>query len=460
MPTDRFEPELSDLTDVHIVGVGGAGMSTLALVLSQMGHRVTGSDLRASGVTERLERAGVNVTVGHRSDVVGAAKIVTASPAVPADNPELIEAERKGVTIVTRSAMMSALARLRPTAAVSGTHGKTTTSSMLSLILMEAGLEPSCLLGADVSGIGAGAVWGKGDVLVMEADESYGAFATLRPALTVVTNIEADHLDHYGNLEALEEAFADLLERTSGPRLVISDDPGASRVGRASGVLGVGISEDADIRISDVNLGRAASRFRLQFSQGDPIELAVGSPGLHNVRNAALAAAAASALGAPSEALVAGLARFAGVPRRFEFRGEAAGVTFVDDYAHLPAEVSATLAAAAAGGFERIVAVFQPHRYTRTEAVAASFAGSFDLADEVVVTDVYAAGEPPIPGVSGQLVADAAASTRPGPLVHYAADRRVLVETVLGILRPGDLCITLGAGDLTELPDLLRARIT
>ena len=452
--------DLSVRTSIHVVGVGGAGMSALALVLAGMGHEVSGSDLRQSSVTDRLERAGVRVAIGHSAEAIGGAQVVTGSPAIPADNPELTVAAARGLTVVRRPAMMAALTRLRPTAAVAGTHGKTTTSSMLSLILLTAGLKPSYLLGADVSGIGAGAVWGGGDLLVMEADESYGAFEHLTPSLTAVTNVEADHLDHYGTLDNLEGAFADLLGRTTGTAVVMADDPGAARVGATAGALRVGTAPDADALISAVTLGRASSRFRLALPGGGEVDLLVGSPGLHNVRNAALAAVAAAELGASKESIAEGLARFAGVPRRFEFRGEAGGITFVDDYAHLPAEVDATLAAASAGGFGRIIAVFQPHRYTRTQNVASAFAGAFDRADLVVVTDIYAAGEEAIPGVSGRLVADAADQGRPAGTVHYVEDRRHVADEVLRLLVEGDLCLTLGAGDLTDLPDVLIGRLT
>ena len=459
MSADARIPDLSAPTSIHIVGVAGAGMSALALVLAGMGHEVSGSDLRRSSVTDRLERAGVRVEIGHSAEALGQAAIVTGSPAIPTSNPELIEAEVRGLTIVRRPAMMAALTRLRPTAAVAGTHGKTTTSSMLSLILLSADLAPSYVLGADVAGVGAGALWGDGDLLVMEADESYGAFEHLTPTLTAVTNVEADHLDHYGTLDHLEGAFIDLLGRTDGVSVVMSDDPGAARVGAAVGALRVGTGAGVDAPITAVELGRSSSRFRLGLPSGIELELLVGSPGLHNIRNAALAAVAAAELGAPAEAVVSGLERFAGVPRRFEFRGETRGITFVDDYAHLPAEVEATLAAASAGGFERIVAVFQPHRYTRTQNVAAAFDGVFDLADLVVVTDVYSAGEEAIPGVSGLLVADAAAHGRSAGTVRYVEDRRRLADEVLDLLEEGDLCLTLGAGDLTELPDVLLARL-
>jgi UDP-N-acetylmuramate--alanine ligase len=340
--------------------------------------------------------------------------------------------------------------------AVAGTHGKTTTASMLSLILAEAGLHPSYLIGADVNETGTNALWDAGEWLVMEADESYGSFGALRSDIALVTNVEPDHLDHYGTFESLAEAFARYLS-SSQRRVVSADDPVAARLGAEAGAVSVGTSPSAPYRIEAVVARRSAIGFDLSGPGGrlGRIELAV--PGAHNARNAALAAVGALEVGAPFEAAVSALARFAGVPRRFEFRGEAGGVTFVDDYAHLPSEVRATLAAARTGGWRRIVAVFQPHRYTRTAALAASFASAFDDADLVFVTDVYGAGEAPVPGVSGRLVVDAL--TRLGEFrpVVYVSSRDELRAAVAAVLRPGDLCVTLGAGDLTTLPEELIA---
>jgi UDP-N-acetylmuramate--alanine ligase len=451
------ELDLGTTARVHVVGVGGAGMSALALLLAQMGHEVSGSDLHASTSFPALEAAGVRVVVGHAAEHVRGADWVTASPAVPVDNVELAAARQAGIDLHERPAVMGALGRQASTLAVAGTHGKTSTATMLSLIVLEAEPDASFLLGADVEALGANARWGGGRLLVVEADESYGAFAELEPWLVGITNVEADHLDHYGDLEHLEEAFAGLVAR-SVAAVAVADDAGGARVGRRAGARLVGAAEDAHYRVTEVRLGRAMSSFDLEGPHGR-LALEIGAPGRHNVANAALAAALADLAGIGAEAIAAGLARFAGVPRRFEFRGEAAGVTFVDDYAHLPTEVAATLAAAANGGFERIVAVFQPHRFTRTAALAPAFAGAFADADLLVVTDVYGAGEPPLPGVSGELVADAVAAGDEGPTVAYLPERRALVEHLIGALRPGDLCLTLGAGDLTELPDELMERL-
>jgi len=455
MSGDRAPLDLTTPTSVHVIGVGGAGMSAIALVLAQMGHRVTGSDLRPSGVIEQLRRAGVEVSIGHEAANLGDAAWVTASPAVPTTNPELVAARELHRPVLTRAAVMGAITRLKSTLAVAGTHGKTTTSSMLSLIALEAGLAPSYLIGAELSGVGMNAHWGEGSLLIVEADESYGSFGEIAPFMVGITNVEVDHLDHYGTFDQLEDAFSSLIDRSSHRSVVIADDPGAARLGARHGAIRVGTGSGMDVTITDVALNRASSSFTLGLPHGGAVSVKVGAPGLHNVRNAALAAVMADQAGMGAGDVAAGLARFAGVPRRFEFRGQAGGVTFVDDYAHLPAEVSATLQAALAGGFDRIVAVFQPHRYTRTQAVAASFADAFAGADVVVVTDIYAAGETPIPGVSGRLVADAVAARLPEGTVHYVADDTALASLVNELLRPGDLCLTMGAGNLTDLPDLL-----
>ncbi len=453
--------DLSTASHVHVVGVGGVGMSAIATVLAGMGHEVSGSDLKASPATDRLRAAGIVVFIGHAADQVSGSDLVTYSPAVGEDNVELAEARRRQIPVAHRSSVLAAIAGSRRCVAVAGTHGKTTTASMLSLVLGEAGLRPSYLVGADVNETGANAVWDEGEWLVMEADESYGSFGSLRSDIAIVTNVEPDHLDHYGTFDSLADAFARFLA-SAKRRVVGADDPVAVRLGAEVGAVTVGTSTDAAYRIDGVVAQRSAIGFDLHGPTGmlGRIELAV--PGSHNARNAALAAVGALCVGAPFEAVTSALARFAGVPRRFEFRGDAAGVTFVDDYAHLPTEVRATLAAAKAGGWQRIVAVFQPHRYTRTAALAESFASAFCDADLVFVTDVYSAGEPPVPGVSGRLVADAvdrhaAERHHRGEHVFYVPSRDGLRAAVAAALRPGDLCVTLGAGDLTTLPEELVA---
>ena len=445
------------LGHVHVVGIGGAGMSAVATVLRAMGHHVTGSDLRPSGVTDRLLALGIDVAIGHDAANVGDADVVTRSTAVRSDNPEVVEALRRGITVLSRAETLAAVASRKRCIAVAGTHGKTTTASMLALILVEAGLRPSFLIGGDVNEIGTNAVWDVGEWIVVEADESDGTFLHLVPDIAVVTNVEADHLDHYGTFEAVRGAFAEFLT-SAGHRVVGADDTEALAVGRRTGADLVGLADEATFTMAAVATARSSVAFDLHGPDGELIvRVRVAVPGLHNARNAAVATVAALAAGAPADAAARALARFGGVARRFEFRGELGGVTYVDDYAHLPTEVRAALSAARNGEWTRVVAVFQPHRYSRTAEVGEAFGGAFGDADVVVVTDVYGAGEAPVPGVSGRLVVDAVRSARPDMELHYVAGRADLVAAVGSLVRPGDLCLTLGAGDLTSLPDELMA---
>jgi UDP-N-acetylmuramate--alanine ligase len=454
---DPAPPDLSQPIHVHVVGAGGAGMSAIATVLAAMGHTVTGSDLKASPVIDRLKAAGLEVMVGHAAGNVGDADLVTVSTAIRDGNPEVVEARRRGIPVYRRSTVLAAIASLRRCIAVAGTHGKTTTASMLALMLVEAGLRPSFLIGGDVNEIGTNAVWDEGEWMVVEADESDGTFLSLLPDIAVVTNVEPDHLDHYGSFAAMRSAFGAFLQ-VARQRVVGGDDAEALSLARAHGADTVGVGENCSHRLTDVDLSRSSVAFNLTGADGvDLGRLAVPVPGLHNARNAAVAAVAALAAGVAFDDAAAALARFAGVARRFEFRGVAGGVTFVDDYAHLPSEVEAALAAARDGAWQRIVAVFQPHRYSRTAALSSEFGRAFAQADVVVITDVYGAGEPPIPGVSGRLVADAVHQAEPGKPVVYVASRSELRAEVASLLTAGDLCCTLGAGDLTSLPDELLA---
>ena len=416
--------DLRVLRPIHVVGIGGAGMSAIALVLRAMGHTVTGSDLKDSPVAERLRSQGIAVAVGHRAENVVGAEAVTYSPAVPPENPELGAAQAAGALVVPRSAMLAAICATRRCLAVSGTHGKTTTASMLSLVLVEAALRPSFVIGADVNEIGTNAVWDGGDWLVVEADESYGTFKAIRPDLAVLTNVEPDHLDYYGTFAELRRAFSDFVGGASLGAVVSSDDIEAAAIGGEHGAITVGSAPGSTYSMAGLALQRSSVSFNLHGPEGALGTLRLGVPGLHNARNAAIAAVAALQAGAPFAAAQSALARFAGVTRRFEFRGEAGGVTFVDDYAHLPTEVRAALATARSGGWARIVAVFQPHRFSRTAALAAQFGDAFSDADVLIVTDVYSAGERPVPGVSGRLVADAVRAQDPRLPVTYAPDGR------------------------------------
>lgn len=451
--------DLSRRRHVHVVGIGGAGMSAIAAVLLAMGHEVSGSDLKRGAALDRLRSLGVTIAVGHDPANVAGADAVAVSTAIPAENVEVVEARRRAVAVYSRAETLAAIAAQRRSVAVSGTHGKTTTSSMLALVLVGAGLSPSFIIGGDVNQIGTNAVWDDGEWLVVEADESDGTFLVLEPEVALVTSVEPDHLDHYGSLEALEAAFRTFLERAPDGAIVCADDPVALRLAPA-GALTYGFSDRAELRITELVGGRSDVSFTLVRGGERVGELSLPVPGAHNAANATGAFAAASRIGVGFDEARLALTRFAGVARRFEFRGEAGGVTFVDDYAHLPGEVAATLAAARRGGWRRIVSVFQPHRYSRVAALAPDFAHAFLAADVVVLAGVYAAGEAPRPGVSSKLVLDAILDAHPTTQAAYLPERAELVAYLRRILEPGDCCITLGAGDLTTLPDELMAELS
>ena len=451
--------DLSVPRRVHVVGVGGAGMSAIAEVLAAMGHDVTGSDLKPSAGLERLEALGVAVTVGHAAANLGQAELLTRSTAVPDRNPECRAAAEAGIPVLSRADVLTAICAQRSTVAVAGTHGKTTTASMLALVLRQAGVRPSFIIGGDVNEIGTGAAWDSGDLLVVEADESDGTFVRLPRSAAVVTNVEPDHLDHHGGYRELLAAFRRFVEETGGPVIVGVDDPDGAHLVASTDAVGIGTAEGADWRITDVREAWEGVRFTLTAPDGDPLPLSLPVPGLHNARNAACAAAISRLLGMPSDPIVEGLGNFGGVARRFEHRGSSGGVEFVDDYAHLPTEVRATIAAASSGSWRRLVAVFQPHRYSRTEALWSDFGNAFEGADRIYVTDVYPAGEAPRPGVSGQLIVDAVERAFPGTDIHYIQRREELVVALADDLVAGDLCLTMGAGDLTSVPDEVRGRL-
>lgn len=446
--------DLTTAHHIHVVGVGGVGMSAVATVLASMGQHVSGSDLRASAEVERLLSVGVEAQVGHDPAHLDGVDVVTISTAIPAGNIEVVEAHRRGIPVLRRADVLAAIAATRRCIAVAGTHGKTTTGSMLALVLVEAGLHPSFIIGGDINEVGSGAAWGTGQWLVVEADESDGTFLALRPDIALVTNVEPDHLDYYGSRAAMEGAFARFLAAGQAT-VVCADDPTAAALGQVVGAVTYGMSEVADYRMVEVSSARSSSRFSVIHDGHRLGDFQLVVPGVHNARNACGALVGGLLAGATIEAARRALGRYGGVARRFEFRGERHGVTFVDDYAHLPSEARAALAAARDGGWERIVAVFQPHRYSRTASLWQDFGDAFVDADILVVTDVYGAGEAPRPGVSGRLVLDAVTAAHRGDDVRYLPSHHEVVAFLRATLRPGDLCLTLGAGDLTVLPDEL-----
>ena len=451
-----FVLDLSRPRRVHIVGVAGAGMSAIALVLARMGHTVSGSDIKSAAVLERLAAAGVEVHVGNRAEHVPTdADAVVYSTAIPHRNVELVAAGQLGIPVLHRSAALAALAATRKTIAVAGSHGKTTSASMLALILRSAGWSPSFVIGGEVNEVGSNAAFGDGDWLVVEADESDGTFLHLTPQAGLVTNVEPDHLDHYGDFDTLVRAFEQFVTSVDGPTVACADDEITQRIAAARPAIRTyGFADHADYRIVDEVVDDTMTcRFTLVVDADVRTEIAVPA-GVKASTNAAGAIAIALELGVGIEAAVKALAGFGGVARRFQYRGVRDGVTFIDDYAHLPTEVGSAIAAARRGPWRRVVVVFQPHRYTRTASIGAQFADAFTEADTLVLTDVYPAGETPIPGVSGRVILRAVLDHHPSLPVAYLPRPGDLAPVPGRYARPGDLVLTLGAGDLTAMPDV------
>jgi UDP-N-acetylmuramate--alanine ligase len=448
---------------VHVTNVGGAGMSAVATLLVEMGHEVTGHDPAAdTPFIDPLRSLGAAITTGPPGELPGTYAVVV-STATPPDHPQIVAARSAGIPVVHRAAALAAICRTRRTIAVAGTHGKTTTSALLATLLAGAGVEVGYVIGASVAGLGRSAAWGGDGPLVVEADESDGTFLQLGAESAIVTNVELDHLEHWGSEPALRSAFERFVAELPGVAVLCVDDPGAAALaGHATTPRGYGTSAEASYRVVDAGTEGTGVRFTLEH-EGERVGVVVpGAPGLHNARNAAGALALAHELGVPLAQGAATLEGFRGVARRFEVRGEAAGVILVDGYDHLPTEVAAALAAARSGGWRRIVCCFQPHRYSRTQALGRTFADCFADADLLVVTELHPAGEAPRPGVSGKIVVDAVLDAHPWKHVAWMPTLDDVVAYLGAALRPGDLCLTLGAGDLTTIPPrvlaLLEAR--
>ncbi|MDH4116198.1 MAG: UDP-N-acetylmuramate--L-alanine ligase [Acidimicrobiia bacterium] len=448
--------DLRDYSRIHIVGVGGAGMSALAKILSGLGHRVSGSDLRLGPATKSLGDLGLDVWSGHRPAAMAGIDLVVASSAVPDRDPELAAAQAQGIPTWRRPRLLSALSATMPTIGVTGTHGKTSSTAMMITALRAAGTEPTFVVGGDLVEFRTNAAIGRDDLFVLEVDEAFGTFEHIHLRGLVVTNVEAEHLDHFGTLEDLEDAFTRVVRGVDGPVVVCADDPGSAKLAARTGVPTFGLGAGSDWRISDVVERVGSSEFTL--SNGTmSVLVRVPRTGLHMVRNAGGVLALLGECGYDLDRCAAGIAGFAGVKRRFEHRGTIDGISVIDDYAHHPTEVAATIREAVARSPRRVIAIFQPHLYTRTQRFAGEFGGALALADSVVVTNVYGSREEPIPGITGALVADAA--TRAGAAdVHYVPHLGDVPDVIASLATPGDLILTLGAGDVTILgPEILAA---
>jgi UDP-N-acetylmuramate--alanine ligase len=446
---------------IHFVGIGGIGMSGIAEILLNLGYKVSGSDQKRNETIERLERLGAKIVIGHQAENVEGVHVLVYSSAVSAGNVEVQTARQRQVPTIPRAEMLAELMRLKYGIAVAGTHGKTTTTSMVGAVLAEGHLDPTIVVGGRVTNLGSNARLGQGEFLVAEADESDGSFLKLAPTIAVVTTIDAEHLDHYGSLDAIRAAFLAFVNKVPfyGAVVLCLDQPNIQLLlpQVEKRVVTYGLESGADLVARRLTLSGLTSRFDV-YQRGSRLgECALLVPGRHNVLNALAAIGVGLDLEIPFATIASALAGFAGVQRRFQIRGTAGGVTVVDDYGHHPAEIRATLAAAKAGFDSRVVTVFQPHRYSRTLHLRQEFLTAFNQADVLVVMDIYPAGEAPIPGVSAADLAEGIRAHGHRDVTYLGSDRARIVDHVCEISRPGDLVLTLGAGDVSQLgSDILR----
>jgi UDP-N-acetylmuramate--alanine ligase len=443
------------------VGIGGSGMSGIAEVLVNMGYGVSGSDLSPNQATRRLKKLGAEIHRGHKPTYCADADVVVISSAVGEDNPEVVEARRLKIPVIPRAEMLAELMRMKYGVAVAGTHGKTTTTALIAEVLGRGRLDPTVVIGGRVGKLRSGAKLGRGEILVAEADESDGSFLKMKPTIAVVTNIDREHLDHYDDLAEIQDAFVIFLSNLPfyGAAVVCLDDPNVKavlpRIDRK--IITYGLSSDADVRATEVEIAGFTSTFTVHMGGEELGRVQVPLPGRHSVYNSLAALTVGLELDVPFRTIVAALKSFRGVDRRMQLRGEAYGAKVLDDYGHHPTEISATLAAIREGFGARTVVLFQPHRFSRTEALLEEFGRAFFLADHVIVTDIYAAGERPIPGVDGSIVVDAL--VRHGhPSATYEPNGKELPKLLRETVREGDILLTLGAGDIWKVGEALVRR--
>ncbi len=452
---------LGKIRRIHFVGIGGIGMSGIAEVLLNQGFTVSGSDLKATPVTDRLVRFGARFSEGHAAGHVHDVQVVVVSSAVAADNPEIVEAKRLGVPVIPRAEMLAELMRLKYCVTVAGSHGKTTTTSMIAVMLSEAGLDPTAVIGGRLDVFGASARLGKGELMVVEADESDRSFLYLLPTLAVVTNMDREHLDHYRDLEEITSAFLFFMNKVPfyGAVLACLDPPWGESLRKLipqirRRLVTYGLEAGADIEAASVELHGRGSAFEVRLKGRLLGRFTLNVPGRHNVQNALAAVAVGIELDLTPEQIREGLQHFRGADRRFQVKAEVNGVTIIDDYGHHPTEIRATLEAARLGGARRLWAVFQPHRYSRTQALLDEFARCFDGVDRVYVLDIYPASEPPIPGVTSARLVDRMRELG-FDRARYAPSQAAVIEEIVREAQPGDLVMTIGAGNVWKIGETL-----
>jgi UDP-N-acetylmuramate--alanine ligase len=447
---------------IHFVGIGGIGMSGIAEVLLNLGYRVSGSDMKESDTTERLRKLGGEIAIGHRAENVTSPHVVVISSAVKNDNVEVVAAREKQVPVIPRAEMLAELMRLKYGVAIAGAHGKTTTTSMVATVLAAGGIDPTVVIGGKLNSLGTNAKLGQGEFLVAEADESDGSFLKLSPTIAVVTTIDAEHLDYYRDIDEIKAAFLAFINKVPfyGVSVLCLDQPHIQTLIPLvqKRYRTYGMSSQADYQARDVSLKPLGSRFKVLSHNRDLGWFELSVPGVHNINNSLAAIAVARELDIDLEVVRKALREFSGVQRRFQIKGEVDGIIVVDDYGHHPTEVRATLAAAAAGLERRVVVVFQPHRYTRTQHLLEEFFTAFNQADKLIVTEIYAAGEKPIPGVTGQALYEGIRQHGHKD-VTYVADKEKLADHLVTILKRGDLVITLGAGDVWKVGEQLLEKL-
>jgi UDP-N-acetylmuramate--alanine ligase len=443
-----------DFQRIHLVGIGGIGMSGIAEVLLTLGYSLSGSDTKPSNITERLQNLGATIYEGHKAVNVEGAHVVVTSSAIKPDNPEVVEAHKRKVPVIPRAEMLAELMRLKHGIAVAGAHGKTTTTSMVASVLAAAHLDPTFVIGGRVNQAGTAAKLGKGEYFIVEADESDRSFLLLAPEVAVVTTIDREHLDQYSSLADIQDAFVQFVNRVPfyGAAILCLDEPNVQAIipNVKRPIITYGTSSQADLVLSDVKLDGLGSEFRLTY-KGEDLGMfqLLHPPGIHNVRNAAAAAAVALYLDIPAELVREGLAKFAGVGRRFDIKGAVNDITVIDDYGHHPAEIRATLEAARLGKFNRLIVLFQPHRFTRTQYLWEEFRQAFNQADVLVLIDIYAASEAAIPGVTSEALANAILEAG-HKNVFYFRSMQESIEHLLREARPGDAILTIGAGNVSR----------